>query len=297
MYDICCVGHITLDRVVTEHQVTHMAGGTSFYFSNAISKMNLRYLLVTVLAKDELHFISDLREQGVEVVVAAMSPYSVYFENDYTLGWDHRKQQVLQLSDPFHVDQLNGVDARLFHLGPLLADDISLEIIEVLAKRGKISLDAQGYLRKVKDKKVLSADWLDKKEALRHVHILKANESEMHVLTGCQDPKEAAIKLFEWGVREVVITLGKKGSLIYNGLEFYNIPAFTPSNAVVDATGCGDTYMAGYLFQRTRNTEIQFSGEFAAAMATLKIEAYGPFSGTEKEVLDLWSDSERKAFD
>jgi sugar/nucleoside kinase (ribokinase family) len=55
----------------------------------------------------------------------------------------------------------------------------------------------------------------------------------------------------------------------------------------VDATGCGDTYMAGYLYQRVRGAAIREAGEFAAAMATLKIEASGPFTGTRAEVLAL----------
>ena len=43
MYDICCIGHITLDKIVTPRAVKHMAGGTAFYFSNAIRNMDVRY--------------------------------------------------------------------------------------------------------------------------------------------------------------------------------------------------------------------------------------------------------------
>jgi sugar/nucleoside kinase (ribokinase family) len=37
--------------------------------------------------------------------------------------------------------------------------------------------------------------------------------------------------------------------------------------------------MAGYLYQRVQGTDVQEAGEFGAAMATIKIEASGPFSG------------------
>ena len=33
MKDICCICHITLDKIVTPKQTTYMAGGTSYYFS------------------------------------------------------------------------------------------------------------------------------------------------------------------------------------------------------------------------------------------------------------------------
>jgi sugar/nucleoside kinase (ribokinase family) len=45
--------------------------------------------------------------------------------------------------------------------------------------------------------------------------------------------------------------------------------------------------MAGYLYKRAKGADIQQAGEFAAAMAGLKIEASGPFSGTEEDVLEM----------
>jgi sugar/nucleoside kinase (ribokinase family) len=294
MYDICCVGHITLDKVITTKTIVNMAGGTSFYFSNAIRNMSLRYILVTSLAEQEMHFVSDLRAKGIEVNVAALSKHTVHFENNYTEDQDYRTQRVLQKADPFTPAQLLDIKARIFHLGPLLADDIAVEIIKVLSEKGKVSLDVQGYLRKVENEKVYSIHWLAKKEALQYVDILKANESEMEILTGHSDVKKAAEILFGWGVKEIVITLGSKGSVIYNGIDFYHIPAYMPVTAVVDATGCGDTYMAGYLYQRIKGKSFQRAGEFAAAMATLKIESSGPFTGTEKDVLELLANSKTR---
>ena len=290
MYDICCVGHITLDKVVTPKAVVHMPGGTSIYFSNAIRNMDVSYALVTALAEKEMYIISDLREKGIEVKVLP-SAHTVCFENIYTENQDHRTQKVSQKADPFTVGQLQGIEAKFFHLGPLLADDIPVELIRTLSERGRVSLDAQGYLREVRDTHVCAIDWAAKKEALQYVDVLKANESEMLVLTGYSDVRHSARVLFEWGVKEVVITLGSRGSVIYNGQRFYTIPAYTPVTAVVDATGCGDTYMAGYLYQRIRGAQWQDAGEFAAAMATLKIESSGPFTGTEEDVLELQSGS------
>ena len=85
-----------------------------------------------------------------------------------------------------------------------------------------------------------AVDWAEKEEALKYIHILKANEHEMEVLTQCSDPYDAAVKLADWGVKEVLLTLGDKGSLIYVDERFYEIPAYPVEN-VADATGCGDT--------------------------------------------------------
>jgi sugar/nucleoside kinase (ribokinase family) len=294
MYDICCVGHITSDKVITNKSIVRMPGGTSFYFSNAIRNMDLRYILITAIARQEMDFVTGLRAKGTQVNVT-ISEYTVYFENNYTENQDYRTQRVLQKADPFTAEQLQNIQAKIFHLGPLLADDIPVEIIKLLSGKGKVSLDVQGYLRKVDNKKVYAVDWPAKKEALRYVDILKANEFEMEALTGSTDVRKASVVLFDWGVKEIVITLGSRGSVIYNGIDFYGIPAYRPVTAVVDATGCGDTYMAGYLYQRLKGATFQNAGEFAAAMATLKIESSGPFTGKEKDVLDLLINSKGRS--
>ena len=149
-----------------------------------------------------------------------------------------------------------------------------------------LSLDVQGYLREVQGEEVLAVDWTEKEEALKYIHILKANEHEMEMLTQCVDPYDAALKLAAWGVKEVLLTLGDKGSLIYVDNRFYEIPAYLVEN-VADATGCGDTYMAGYLYMRNKGASYQEAGCFAAAMCSVKLQSYGPFSGTEEKVLEL----------
>jgi sugar/nucleoside kinase (ribokinase family) len=286
MTDICCVGHITLDKVVTPKSVVHMAGGTSFYFSNAIHNMDVSYILVTALAQQEMHIVRELRAKGIKVKVLP-SAHTVYFENIYSGNLDHRRQKVSQKADPFTIEQLLPVHAKVFHLGPLLADDIPVDLIRTLSERGRVSLDVQGYLRKVQNQDVCAIDWPAKKDILQYVDILKANESEMQVLTGNKNVRKSAHILADWGVREVIITLGSKGSVIFANNNFYNIPAYIPNTSVVDATGCGDTYMAGYLYQRIKEAGFQEAGEFAAAMASLKIETSGPFTGTREDVLEL----------
>lgn len=285
MYEICCIGHITLDRVVTVNSEKHMAGGTSFYFSNALKKVDLNYGLVTALAETEISFVNDLRRDGIKVNVFP-SAKTVYFENIYSANLDHRTQRVLQEADPFTIAQLSGIDAEIFHLGPLLANDISVELIRSLSERSKVSLDVQGYLREVRDQRVCAVDWAEKKKALQYVHIVKADEAELEVLTGVTGIAEGARILADWGVKEVVVTRASLGSVVYAHGIFYHIPAFRPI-AETDATGCGDTYMAGYLFKRVKGAGIQEAGEFGAAMASLKIETSGPFNGTQNDVLAL----------
>ena len=293
MHDLCCVGHITLDKVVTPKNTVHMPGGTSFYFSHAIRNLkDINYTLVTAIAESEMAVANDLQSKGIDVKVMP-SKHSVYFENIYGENQDNRTQRVLAKADPFTVDYLEDIDARIYHLGSLLADDFSLDVIRFLSQKGLVSVDSQGYLREVKEQNVYAVDWTEKKEALQYIHFLKANEHEMEVLTGYDDVAMAAKQLYDWGVKEVLITLGSMGSVIYDGTTFHMIPAYKPKE-VMDATGCGDTYMTGYLYKRAKGAGIEEAGRFAAAMSTLKIECLGPFKGTKEDIEHCLETAEQK---
>jgi sugar/nucleoside kinase (ribokinase family) len=275
-----------MDKVTTPQSTVHMPGGTSFYFSHAINNFNdIDYALVTAVGEAERHVPENMRSQGINVSVLP-SRYSVYFENIYGENSDKRKQRVKAKADPFNAGQLQHVEAGIFHLGALLADDFSPDVVRYLAGKGLVSVDSQGYLREVRDTHVYAVDWHDKPEALKYIHFLKANEHEMEVLTGHGEAQRAAAKLYEWGVREVILTFGSMGSLIYDGDRFYRIPAYKPC-CIVDATGCGDTYMAGYLYKRAKGASIEEAGHFAAALSTLKIERSGPVRTGVEDVIKI----------
>ena len=282
--DIICIGHITKDKIVTPKVEVYMPGGTSFYFSYGINHLDgngITYGLIASLAEEDMKAVEDMRQAGIEVDVVP-SRKTVYFENIYEEDSNKRHQRVRAKADPFTIESVKDVKAKYIVLGSLLADDFSIDVIKYLSDKGTLVVDAQGYLREVRDEKVYAIDWANKKEALQYIDILKVNEYEIEVLTGKKDFHEGCLQLAEWGVKEVLLTLGSFGSVIFANNEFYEIPAYEPLN-VVDATGCGDTYVMGYVYKRAQGASIQEAGNFAAAVSTLKLEASGPFKGTEQE--------------
>ena len=289
MKDICCIGHITKDKIVTPNRTVYMAGGTSFYFAYAINQLpkDVTFSLVTAMDPTEKEPVEKMLKAGIDVTLNA-SRNTVFFENIYGEDQNERKQRVLAKADPFTIKQLEQVEAKVFHLGSLLSDDFSPEVVAYLASKGHVSIDVQGYLREVKDEKVYPIDWKDKLAVLKHTYYLKVNEIEMEIITGLKDPREAALLLHSWGVTEVIITLGSEGSLIYVDGKFYEIPAYPP-HEVVDATGCGDTYSAGYLYKRLQGASPTEAGKFAAAMCTIKLEHNGPFNRSVEDILKIIS--------
>ena len=288
MKDICCIGHITKDKIVTRNRTVYMAGGTSFYFAYAINRLpkDISFSLITAMDPTETEPVEKMRKAGIDVTLHR-SRNTVFFENTYFgENQNERKQRVLAKADPFTIEQLKDVEAKVYHLGSLLSDDFSTEVVEYLASKGRVSIDVQGYLREVRDEKVYPIDWSDKLTVLKNTYYLKVNETEMETITGKKEPRAAALLLHSWGVKEVIITLGSEGSLVYTDGQFYEIPAYVP-HEVVDATGCGDTYSAGYLYKRLQGATPTEAGKFAAAMCTIKLEHNGPFNRSIQDIEEI----------
>ena len=229
--------------------------------------------------------VEKIKQLGLDVICYP-SQHTVYFENKYGANSDNRTQRVLAKADPFTVEEMKPLQARIFHLGSLLNDDFSAEVVEFLSEKGLISIDVQGYLREVRGEEVHAISWEEKEKILKHTDMLKLNEHEMKVITNSDNPRSVAEKLAAMGVKEVIITLGSYGAVIYADRKFYEIEAYKPRE-IVDATGCGDTFSTGYLYCRAQGMGYEESGKFAAAMCTLKLEHSGPFDKSIEDIQNI----------
>jgi len=71
-----------------------------------------------------------------------------------------------------------------------------------------------------------------------------------------------------------VLTKGKKGSMIYTKNEKIKIP-LVKAEKVVDITGAGDGYRAGFYAGLSRNYELEKCGMIASTVASFVVESYG----------------------
>lgn len=85
------------------------------------------------------------------------------------------------------------------------------------------------------------------KQVLPLVDLVKVNEKELELITGESDLRRGSQALLAFGPQICVITLGAKGSYFNTGLEAEFIPGFKVET--IDATGCGDAFIAGLLTQ------------------------------------------------
>jgi hypothetical protein len=106
------------------------------------------------------------------------------------------------------------------------------------------------------------------------VDLVFANENEITALFETDD-FDAAVNQIRSQVKLAAVTCGSKGSVIVRGDETVTIPAY-PVDQVVDTTGAGDQYAAGFMFGLSQGRSLEVCGRLGSMAAAEVISHYGP---------------------
>jgi sugar/nucleoside kinase (ribokinase family) len=106
------------------------------------------------------------------------------------------------------------------------------------------------------------------------VDVVFANEAEVAALFRTPDIDEAVRQLAE-KVELAAVTRSEKGSVVLSSAGAQAIPA-APVAKVVDTTGAGDQYAAGFLFGLARGMPLAICGQLGSLAAAEVIGHYGP---------------------
>jgi len=106
------------------------------------------------------------------------------------------------------------------------------------------------------------------------VDLLFANESEITALFETAN-FEAAVEALRPHVRLAAVTRGPRGSVVLDRGERLSVAA-EPVEKVVDTTGAGDQYAAGFMFGLARGKPLQVCGRLGSIAAAEVISHYGP---------------------
>lgn len=112
------------------------------------------------------------------------------------------------------------------------------------------------------------------RELFSYVSLITPNQTESALLTGIEDNLDAAVdKLLEMGVKDVVVTLGSKGSMVVSGGE----RTFVPSQKVnaVDTTAAGDTFCGALCVALSEGCSLVQAAQFATKASALTVQKMG----------------------
>jgi sugar/nucleoside kinase (ribokinase family) len=286
-FDVCVIGHVARDINSiggVEHQPS--PGGAAYYSTMVYRRLGMRAAVVTRVAEQDEPLLHELKDAGV-TVFNLPSQVTTTFRNDYPSGDpDLRVQRVDARAGPIAVAALPDVSARVWQIGPLTETDVELAMIaHCAALGGLVGMDVQGLTRVVVDGKVRARAPVQRMDYLRNLDVLKADDTEILAYTGANDVPAAVAMVRAAGAREVLVTRASAGATIYGPRAAIQIDA-VPPRRTVDATGCGDTFLAAYMARRLTLDDLRECGEFAAAAAALNIETLGAFRGTAADIAE-----------
>lgn len=120
---------------------------------------------------------------------------------------------------------------------------------------------------------------------IAHADLITPNETEAsHIagveVTDIESAKQAAQVIHQKGARNIIITMGKAGALLFDGKEFSHIPSYRA--VVVDTTGAGDAFNGALAASLAGGKSIAKSALYATAFASLAVEREGASNMPDK---------------
>jgi len=269
-------------------------GGVTYYTGQALSCLGIETVVFCSHGPHDTGLLDAFRPRTVSIEAEG----TIRFENEYPdeNDYDNRVQRAedhLNAVTPEHIRAHSFAGFDYIILGPLLHGNTPLELIESISQNtdAKLALSMQGMIRHIEGGKVVWKNPEKALSALKYVDYAFLDLEELRFI-GQSDGVEASAKMMrEHGAKNIVVTQGMHGSLIFQGSNpgssMHKIRAFQPE-PLVDPTGAGDSYMAGFIASQELQQALdnpKKQGEFAAMTATMSIENSGPFNGTREDVL------------
>ncbi len=201
-----------------------------------------------------------------------------------------RRERMTVVSPPLGPGEVRGAascDAALVNF--ISGHELTLATFRELGRlvRGPVYLDVHNLGRKRENGiPVKGHRFHDWPEWFRHVTMVQGNEWEAERFFGFHPTEEdeyrtaAAFLLSRPGPRIATLTLGGQGAAMAwrkegNGeMRYARIPAL-PGQQIVDTTGCGDCFSAGFLMEFLRTGSELRSALFASTLSGLKCQRKG----------------------
>lgn len=282
-YDTLTIGHLSLDYnidyldnlvielggAVIYSSASAYAGGNTVGVVTKLAKSDIDRLIEFVIPKEDIYFIPSQKSTSIR---------NKYFTKDK----EKRLCTCLSQADPFTITDIPDVECKIYHLAGLIYGDFDGELIKELAKKGKVAVDVQAFLRHSNgdNSEMYFEDWAEKKELLPYITYLKTDAAEAEILTG-QTDRETAIKmLYNWGAKEVVITHNTE-VMAYDGKTLATCPI--KARNLSGRSGRGDTTFASYITERL-HSDLEASLLWATATVSNKMEKIGPYKGNRQTI-------------
>ena len=274
------IGPACEDLIIIGDKESSKVGGASFFQSFVYEEFYNDYLAIVNASNADL--IDEFPDKSKVTLILKDDTH--HFINEYPDkdNLDMRKQSTNFANVPILSDELKNIleeceidneDIDAFVLTPLNSNDFPIDTLEFLKTFDvPIYVSLQGFLRFMDEDNLMILKLSDDLNYIFKISdTIFMDENEFDI-----------IKCEKFEGSNLVITNGSKGSRIIevDGTTI-KINAVKCDN-IVDATGCGDTYMAAYISAILNNKTFKNSADFASMIASQKLENFGPYKNHKK---------------
>lgn len=296
MKRIHCVGCLVVDLLsgplkqypipkvqtqVTTESVRIMPGGGAANTSSALGRMGIKVGVFSKVGDDLTgEFIRrELGQLGVEtsgIKVSAsdttpMTYVGIHPDGDRTFIHTPGANATFGWSD-LNIDRVLATDYLLYQdLWVLAAMDgePGARLLAAAQKRGVVTFLDECFGNGPKPHAL--------ELMLPHCDYVTPSADDLRVIYPGVSDQELADRLLGLGVRVVVLKMGKEGCLVAQGEDRIRVPALTAN--VVDTTGAGDCWDAGFIAGLSRGENVVMAARIGNACAAFSIEAVGGSTG------------------
>lgn len=284
-FDITFIGHMCYDEVVPFRGETTVAPGSAVLCgAMAAARVGKKVAVITKMAQEDEHILESMKSRGI-VTFLIPSHETTYMKVVHPSD-DVDEREMIQVKNAgyFSMSKMPEFQSKYVHLAGITNQEFSLEYIQDINRAGyNLSVDLQSFVRQVdpETRQIAFRDVPHVKDIIQYFNRIKLDVVESEILTGTSDIVKAAEIIESWRGLEVIITQSEGVLVRMNQTTFYE--KFT-NRSTIGRTGRGDTTFAGYLAWRM-NHGVDESLKFASALASIKMETPGPFSGSLEDVL------------
>ena len=258
-----------------------VSGGSAGNTAAGLAALGIRAGFIGQVASDELGDIyrHDISAQGVEFLVDPRSDVGATARCLILVTADAQRTMntflgAAQMLNAAAIDPARVADAAILYLEGYLWDpeepraamesaiaiarDAGRKVAFTLSDSFCIARHRGDFLRLISDGKI---------------DILFANEAELGELAGEAD-FDAALAAIAPQVETLVVTRSDQGAVAVRGGERVAVPA-EPIERLIDTTGAGDLFAAGFLAGEARGLRLEASLKLGAIAAAEVIQHYG----------------------
>lgn len=287
-FDVIGFGALNVDKLYRVNKIAgpeeegfikgfeEACGGSAANTIVGLARLGCKVGFIGKVAKDRegKMLLEDFRREGVNtggIIQAKMGRSGVVMgfvdeKGERALYVDPGVNDIISIEE---IDTKYVRQTRFLHLTSFVGEksfETQKRLVESLPADVKVSLDP-GELYACKGLETLTP-------LLKRCFVVMPNSRELALLTGEDDYEKGAKALLELGVKIVAVKLGSQGCYVTDEQKSQHIETFKVR--VVDTTGAGDAFCAGFLYGLLNNKSLHECGRlgnFVASRCVMKMGA------------------------